>query len=89
MGMDNVVVLQKPKPMWELYTDAELRPGALQHGLSIAAERERIRLFHIGFKRWPQSLQKYVIGNGRLITPADTNLLVIEWLKLPMPPDAA
>jgi hypothetical protein len=40
----------KPKSQWELYTDEELLAGALQHGLSVIQERQRLRIVQSDFQ---------------------------------------
>jgi hypothetical protein len=75
----------KPKSQWELYTDEELLAGALQHGLSVIQERQRLRIVQSDFRSWPSDLLAYLkerhSGGLEFIGFALIQRSVILWLK--------
>jgi len=75
----------KPKSQWELYTDEELLAGALQHGLSVIQERQRLRIIQSDFRSWPSDLLTYLkerhSGGLEFIGFTLIQRSVILWLK--------
>ena len=77
---------QKAKPQWELYTDEELQGGAERFGLTVAQERQRLRILQSDMLReWPFDLLNFLKArhsNGRefIAFTLITNSVVL-WLK--------
>jgi len=75
----------KPKSQWELYTDEELLAGALQHGLSVIQERQRLRIVQSDFRSWPSDLLTYLkerhSGGLEFIGFTLIQRSVVLWLK--------
>lgn len=73
------------KSQWELYTDEELSAGAVQHGLTVLQERQRLRIVQSDFRGWPSDLLAYLkakhSGGLEFIGFTMIQRSVIMWLK--------